>query len=284
MPDFYSASGDPADDSDLDSSVVRAEFTAISTAFAKLASYTGAANRVLHVNAGATGYTNTAGFTFDGTTLTAPALAVTNAATIGGGYGGSGATISADGAAQFDGALTVDGASTLSGLVTLDKGSTGDHAVFGNTRKLYFNDSDYSASYASISDTTGGGGSGFAAGNSSVGLFAAGGAALFLNGTNANLNCAINSGTTFLTQSVLNNGTLDIPLANGGSYLVTASSTDQALNAAALYQVRNGTVNIATFGTGSPNGCTQTGSGLNARLTNTTGFTATVNYTALRIG
>jgi hypothetical protein len=82
MSDYFTFSQDPANDSDGDSSVIRAVFTEIEAGFAKIASYTGAANRVLHINAGATASTTTAGFTFDGTTFTAPALAVTNNATI----------------------------------------------------------------------------------------------------------------------------------------------------------------------------------------------------------
>jgi len=84
MPDFYANSNDPADESDLDSSVIRAEFAAIALGFTKIAGYSSAANRIPHINAGATSQTTTAGFEFDGTTLTAPNLTVTTDATVGG--------------------------------------------------------------------------------------------------------------------------------------------------------------------------------------------------------
>lgn len=84
MTDFYANSADPADDSDLDSSVIRAEFAAIALGFTKIAGYTSAGNRVPHVNAGGTALVTTSGFSFDGTTFTAPALAVTNNAAING--------------------------------------------------------------------------------------------------------------------------------------------------------------------------------------------------------
>jgi hypothetical protein len=47
-------------------------------------------------------------------------------AAIGGGYGDTGASISAAGVGQFNGALTVDGASTLTGAVSAPGGMTGD--------------------------------------------------------------------------------------------------------------------------------------------------------------
>src|SRR3990172_4177624 len=66
-------------------------------------------------------------------TLTAAALTVNGAftptggltsAVIGGGYGSTGATISAAGVVQANGALTVDGASTLTGAVTMSAAAT----------------------------------------------------------------------------------------------------------------------------------------------------------------
>ena len=54
MADYYTASSDPATNADVDSSVIRAEHAAIAAGFAKIAAYTGAANRVVHMNAGAT--------------------------------------------------------------------------------------------------------------------------------------------------------------------------------------------------------------------------------------
>lgn len=81
MTDFYSASGTPANDSDADSSLIRAEFTAVANAFAKLAAYTGNANQIIYNNAGGTGQTSSSGLTFDGTTLTAQSLALTSVMT-----------------------------------------------------------------------------------------------------------------------------------------------------------------------------------------------------------
>lgn len=61
------------------------------------------------------------------TTGAVDALAVSGAATIGGGYGSTGVTISAAGNIQANGTLTVDGASTLTGEVQIGGGygSTG---------------------------------------------------------------------------------------------------------------------------------------------------------------
>lgn len=76
MPDWYTASGWPANEADGDSSSARAELVAIANAFAKLAGYTGAAERVIYNNSGGTGQTTSANFTFDGTTLSIPALSI----------------------------------------------------------------------------------------------------------------------------------------------------------------------------------------------------------------
>lgn len=54
MPDYYSAASDPANDSDLDSSIIRAEWTALAAGFAKIAGYTGNGGKVLAINAGGT--------------------------------------------------------------------------------------------------------------------------------------------------------------------------------------------------------------------------------------
>lgn len=75
--DYFNASGSPSTSSSGSSAVMRAQFTAIAAGFDKLPALTGAASRVVHVNAGATALTTTSGFTFDGTTLTVPTLAVT---------------------------------------------------------------------------------------------------------------------------------------------------------------------------------------------------------------
>ena len=54
MADYYTAASDPANDSDLDSSVIRAEWTALAAGFAKIAGYTGNGGKVLAINAGGT--------------------------------------------------------------------------------------------------------------------------------------------------------------------------------------------------------------------------------------
>jgi len=54
MSDYFDASGDPADDSDGESSVIRAVFTSIASAFAKIAGYTGNGDKAVFINAGGT--------------------------------------------------------------------------------------------------------------------------------------------------------------------------------------------------------------------------------------
>lgn len=61
---------------------MRAEFQAIATGLDKMPTITGNGNRVIHINAGGTALTNTAGFTFDGTTLTVPAITSSGAVTL----------------------------------------------------------------------------------------------------------------------------------------------------------------------------------------------------------
>lgn len=76
MPnDYFTATGSPATRSSGSSSVIRALFTALQTAFDKFPSLTSKQNQVVHVNSGSTGLTSTSGFTFDGTTLTVPKIA-----------------------------------------------------------------------------------------------------------------------------------------------------------------------------------------------------------------
>jgi hypothetical protein len=92
----------------------------------------------------------------------------------------------------------------------------------------------------------------------------------------------VNSGTAYAGQSVVNNGTLDIPMANGGNYLAVVASTNGIVNGATLYHVRNGIVTYGAVGV-APVGCTLTSSGLNVRFTNTSGSTALINFAAIRI-
>ena len=66
--DYYTASGDPATGSALTSSVIRAEYSAIASGFAKIAPYTGSNNRLLFINSGATAQTTDAELTYNGTT------------------------------------------------------------------------------------------------------------------------------------------------------------------------------------------------------------------------
>ena len=61
MADYYTAATDPADNSDLTSSVIRSEWTSLAAGFAKVASYTGNASKAVIINAGATAQTVTTG-------------------------------------------------------------------------------------------------------------------------------------------------------------------------------------------------------------------------------
>lgn len=74
MSDYYAVSGNPSTGAAADSATMRAEFALISAGFDKLPDLTGVGNRVPHINAGSTAITTTSGFTFDGTTLTAPTI------------------------------------------------------------------------------------------------------------------------------------------------------------------------------------------------------------------
>ncbi len=100
MPDFFVASSDPAEESEVDSSVIRAEFAAIATAFGKLASYTGNGSKVLFVNSGGTGY---------------EALAAAAAC--------SALGVGTEDSPTFTG-LTLTGALSVAGLTTMAKGMT----------------------------------------------------------------------------------------------------------------------------------------------------------------
>src|SRR3990167_7246108 len=79
MPaDFYVNSSDPANNSDGDSSVIRAEYAAIAAGFAKIAAYTGNASKAVIINAGATAQTVTTGtLTLAGNFATSGASAIT---------------------------------------------------------------------------------------------------------------------------------------------------------------------------------------------------------------
>lgn len=101
--DYYTASGDPVTGSALSSAVLRAEYAAIGLGFTKLAPYTGAGNRIPYNNAGGTAQTNLAGFTFDGTTFTAPAGSITNNLAI----NGTALTTSSASFTAFAGATTL---------------------------------------------------------------------------------------------------------------------------------------------------------------------------------
>lgn len=79
MSDYYNVSSNPSTRSQGASAVMRAEFLAVQTAFGKLPTLTGNGNRIPHINSGGTAITTTAGFTFDGTTLTVPGVAVLDA-------------------------------------------------------------------------------------------------------------------------------------------------------------------------------------------------------------
>ncbi len=54
MADYYTAATDPANNSDLDSSVIRAEWAAIAAAFVKIAQYTSNGGKAVFINAGGT--------------------------------------------------------------------------------------------------------------------------------------------------------------------------------------------------------------------------------------
>lgn len=61
MADYFTVSGDPAESSDIDSSVMRAELASIATGFTKVAGYTGNASKAVIINSGATAQTVTTG-------------------------------------------------------------------------------------------------------------------------------------------------------------------------------------------------------------------------------
>ena len=54
MADYFDASGDPANNSDIDSSVIRSVWTLLAAAFAKVAGYTGNGGKIVAINAGGT--------------------------------------------------------------------------------------------------------------------------------------------------------------------------------------------------------------------------------------
>src|SRR3990167_2278730 len=119
MSDYFSVSGNPATGALGASADIRAEFALVSDGFDKLPDLTTVANRVVHVNSCSTALVTTSGFTFDGTTFTAPALAVTNAST-------------------FTGAVTCNG------TVTLGNAAADNITVTGTiTSTLIFTDATY---------------------------------------------------------------------------------------------------------------------------------------------
>lgn len=83
MPnDYYSPSGWPSTGAQAASADARAEMVLIEAMGNKLPDLTAVGNRIVHVNAGSTALITTSGFTFDGTTLTAPAIASNGAVTV----------------------------------------------------------------------------------------------------------------------------------------------------------------------------------------------------------
>lgn len=87
-PDYYSNSADPSNSSNIDSSVIRAEYAAIALGFSKIAGYTGNGGKIVGINAGGT---QQAVFAVTGTgsvvlatspTLVTPALGVATATSI----------------------------------------------------------------------------------------------------------------------------------------------------------------------------------------------------------
>src|SRR3990167_11181480 len=125
MSDYFSVSGNPVTGALGSSADIRAEFALVSDGFDKLPDFTAVANRVVHVNSGSTALVTTSGFTFDGTTFTAPALAVTNAST-------------------FTGAVTCDGAVTL-GNAAADAHTLNGVMTAGTAAQILLDDSITSA-------------------------------------------------------------------------------------------------------------------------------------------
>ena len=78
MADYYTAVSDPADNSDLTSSVIRTEWTALAAGFAKVAAYTGNGSKAVVINSGGTAQTVTTGtLTLAGNFATSGASALT---------------------------------------------------------------------------------------------------------------------------------------------------------------------------------------------------------------
>lgn len=140
MTDFYTATGQPANRSQLTSSVVRAEFSAIAAAFAKLGSYTGHPSEVVRVNAGGTGYESVSLATLLATSIaiSGALTGVTDLTTTGNtilgnasvdtlNVGNGGIVKDASGNTTLGGTLTITG--TLTGVTDL---TTTGNTVLGN--------------------------------------------------------------------------------------------------------------------------------------------------------
>ena len=80
--DYFTKTGWPSTGASGSSSDARAEIPLVETGFSLLPDLTTVASRVVHVNAGSTALITTSGFTFDGTTFTAPAIASSGALTV----------------------------------------------------------------------------------------------------------------------------------------------------------------------------------------------------------
>lgn len=119
--DYYTAGAVPGTSAAGSSAVVRGEYLAVQAGFDKLAALTGAGNRIPYINSGATAQTTNSGFTFDGTTFTAPAINTPGALAI---TLTTDATSISTGASKNDGgtsitkALWVGGLTNIAGAVT----------------------------------------------------------------------------------------------------------------------------------------------------------------------
>lgn len=126
--EYYDSSGSPATSSSGSSAVVRAEFDAIEVGFNKLPTLSGKSNQVVHINSSGAAMTSTSGFSFDGTTLSVPAITTSSGLTIGGNLLVNGNTTLGDASSD---AVTVT-AKITSNLIFTD--NTYDIGAAGATR------------------------------------------------------------------------------------------------------------------------------------------------------
>lgn len=126
---YYSVSGAPATSSAGSSATMRSEFALIEAGFALLPSLTSAGNRIPHINSGSTAQTTTSGFTFDGTTFTAPAMSSTGVMTLGGALTYGGVTLSnsvtGTGSMMLSASPTTTGTLTAAAITASGNGSFG---------------------------------------------------------------------------------------------------------------------------------------------------------------